>query len=147
MRHSDFFARSARLSDYLLALGHKSFGAVVQPDDEGAAFVSNYCTVDYVAFSLGELGIDAVSFVRFYSLNHNLLGGLGGYSAELFHINRLLVYKGGDLPAGTVDLDGYFAFRGSEMLPYGRDHRFFKVGKDGLLVDILVSGYVLNYSQ
>ncbi len=83
----------------------------------------------------------------FIRLNHNLLGGLGGYSTELFDIDWLLILEGGDLPGGPVDLDGDFAFRGSEMLPYGGDHSFFKVGKDGLLVDILVSGYVLNYSQ
>jgi hypothetical protein len=136
-----------RLTHYLLSFGHKGLHRLAQTDNKASALIPHDRAAYDLPLPLDEICKDTAPFIRSYLLDHDLFSSLSRNSTESPYINFLIVFIGVNLPRSPINMHDYIALQLAEMLSYRRDHSLFQVGKDGLLVDILVAGNAIDNSE
>ena len=91
--------------------------------------------------------VDTLTLVRTDLLDHHLLGRLGRNTAQLLDVNDLIAPGCQHLSGLPVNLNHNLSIRIAKVLAHGRNHCLFEISEYRLLVDILVSSDIFNYSE
>ncbi len=143
---ADAFAGLMLLAGDLLTAGHETLGAA-DLNDQRAAFITLRQAGGKLANPVDKLIKDRGPLVFTESLDHDLLGGLGGDAAEVFKLDGLLTAPDLDLAGEAVDFAGeILGVLRVEMLTGGGNHGLLEVFIEQLFLHVAFAGDGIDQS-